>query len=214
MTTTEGHAPESVTVVDEMPGIGFGWIAPTPTFMQRTSHAVLAGGGVWLTDPVFDDRMLERAVALGTPAGVIQQLDRHPRDCARVAAELGVPHLVIPTAAPEGAPFVVIPVADRSVPRWREIALWFGVPRVLCVAESVGGAPYFCVPGEPIGPHPLVRIINPPRVLAGWPAEHVLCGHGAGVHGPEAGAVLDRVIRGSRRRSLRWALGLAGIGRR
>ena len=36
--------------------------------------------------------------------------------------------------------------------------------------------------------------------LAGLPAEHVLCGHGAGVHGPDTAAELERAVRTARRR--------------
>ena len=43
---------------------------------------------------------IERALTLGEPAGVLQLLDRHNRDCAALAARLGVPHLVAPTSLP------------------------------------------------------------------------------------------------------------------
>jgi len=200
-------------LVDEMPGIGFGWIAPTPSSMQRTSHAILSGGGVWFTDPVYDEAMLERARALGPPAGVVQQVDRHSRDCARVADELGVPLYVLPERAPDGAPFEVRPVVMSRVARWHEIALWFPAQRLLCVGEAVGGAPYFCAPGQSLGPHPLLRLAHPPRRLIGVRGEHVVCGHGPGLHGPDAGDRLADAIRSSRSRTPRWLLSLAGIGR-
>lgn len=200
-------------LVDEMPGIGFGWIASTPAVMQRTSHAILSGGGVWFTDPVYDTAMLERARALGPPAGVVQQLDRHPRDCARVADELGVPLYVLPDRAPDGAPFEVRPVVMSRVARWHEIALWFPAQRLVCVAEAVGGTPYFCAPGQSLGPHPLLRLVHPPRRLVGVRAAHVVCGHGPGLHGPDAGDRMADAIRSSRSRTPRWLLGLAGIGR-
>jgi hypothetical protein len=200
-------------LVDLMPGIGFGWIAPTPGRIQRTSHAILSGGGVWLTDPVYDTAMLARARLLGAPAGVVQQVNRHPRDCAWVAAELGVPLYVLPARAPDGAPFQVVPVVDSRVGRWHEIGLWFPAERLICVGEAVGGAPYFRAPGEDIGPHPLLRLVHPPRTLIGVAAEHVVCGHGPGLHAPDAGARMADAIRASRRRTPRWLLGLAGIGR-
>ena len=75
-------------IVDESER-GFGWISPEPRFMQRTSHALVAGGKVWLIDPVLEDGALERIRALGEPAGVLQLLDRHGRDCAD-RAELGL----------------------------------------------------------------------------------------------------------------------------
>jgi hypothetical protein len=200
-------------LVDIMPGIGFGWIAPTPRLVQRTSHAILSGGGVWLTDPVYDPAMLERARNLGPAAGVVQQLHRHPRDCARVADELGVPLHVLPRRAPDDAPFTVLPVIDSRAGRWHEIALWFPREQLVCVAEAVGGAPHFRAPGEELGPHPLLRLFHPPRALIGLDAEHVVCGHGAGVHRRDAGARMGEAIRASRRRTPRWLLGLTGIGR-
>ena len=206
-----GDGPASL--VDELPGIGFGWIAPTPAVIQRASHAILSGGGVWFTDPVYDAAMLARAGRLGPPAGVVQQLDRHARDGARVAAELGIPLYAVPSRAPEGAPFQVLPVISSRAARWHEIALWFPVERLLSVAEAVGGAPYFRAPGEAIGPHPLLRLVHPPRSLVGLAPEHVVCGHGAGLHGPNAGRQLDDAIRSSRGRAPRWLLGLAGVGR-
>jgi hypothetical protein len=200
-------------LVDEMPGIGFGWIAPTPEFMERASHAILSGGGVWFTDPVYDAAMLACARGLGPPAGVVQQLDRHARDSARVAREFEIPLYVVPVRAPEGAPFQVVPVIASRAARWHEIALWFPAERLVCVAEAVGGARYFCAPGDALGPHPMLRLVHPPRRLVGVAAEHVVCGHGAGLHGPDAGVQMGDAIRSSRRRTPRWLLGLARMGR-
>ncbi len=205
---------DAMNPIDEIPGIAFGWIAPTPAFVQRASHAIAVDGQVWVVDAVFDAVMLDRIRELGTPAGVVQQLDRHPRDCARVAEELGVPLYVLPTRAPDGAPFEVISVVESRIPRWHEIALWFADVGVLSVAEAVGGAPYFCAPGDAVGPHPLLRVFVPPRRLAGIGCDHVLFGHGPGVHGPTTAHQLSDAIRSSRRAMPRWALGLAGIGHR
>lgn len=194
-------------IVDETPW-SVGWISPEPRFMRRASHAVLAGGGVWFTDPVLDEAALDRAAALGPPAGVVQLLDRHPRDCAAIADRLGVPLWVLPDAAPPGAPFEVIPVVGSRVLRWREIALWFPEHRALVAADALGSAPYFLAKGERLGIHPMLRLFAPPRVLAGRGAEHVMCGHGAGLHGPAAGDAVDDAIRGARRRIPSWAAGL------
>ena len=68
--------------------------------MTRTAHALATGDGVWLVDPVDVPEAMERAAALGAPAGVIQLLDRHNRDCAAIAARLGVPHLRVPAGRP------------------------------------------------------------------------------------------------------------------
>jgi len=213
MTGSRAGAADRSILIDDLPGTGFGWIAPTPAFMRRASHAICSRGEVWYTDPVYDPVMLERGRALGHAAGVVQMLDRHPRDCARVAAELGVPLYVLPETAPQGAPFEVITVVRSRAGRWHEIALWFPELRLLCVAEAIGGAPYFRAPGEVVGPHPLLRLAHPPRRLAGIPAAHIVCGHGAGLHAPDAGAQMDTAIGHARRRIPRWALALAGIGR-
>lgn len=186
-------------VVDELP-FGFGWIAPEPAWMQRTSHAVVVDGRVWILDPVADDAMLERARGLGEPAGVVQLLDRHNRDSAAVAERLGVPHLFVPDAAPEGAPFEVVPVLARK--KWREVALWFPGLRVLVSADAVGTARHYLAPGERLAVSPLLRL-TPPWPLLPFEPEHVLVGHGAGVHEGAAQALHD-AVRLARRRSLTW----------
>jgi len=189
-------------------GWSVGWISPTPAFMRRASHAVLAGGGVWFIDPVLDEAALEAATSLGPPAGVVQLLDRHNRDCAALAGRLGVPLHVLPAVAPPGAPFEVVPVLRSRPLRWHEIALWFPEHRALVVADALGTAPYFLAKDEEIGPHPMLRLFRPPRCLMGLAPEHVMCGHGAGVHGPDTGAVVDDAIRSARRRIPSWAAGL------
>jgi len=59
---------------------GFGWVVEEA--MTRTSHALAADAKVWLVDPIDWPEAIERALTLGEPAGVVQLLDRHQRDCA------------------------------------------------------------------------------------------------------------------------------------
>jgi hypothetical protein len=184
-----------VRFVDEL-DFAVGWIAPEPRFMQRASHAVAAGGRVWVIDPVEDDEALARARSLGEPAAVVQLLDRHGRDCASVAARLDVPHLVVPDVAPDGAPFDVIPVLRRK--RWHEVALWFPELRTLVCADALGTAPYYRARSERIGVSPLLRL-TPSRGLLAVEPEHVLVGHGAGVHDGAATAVREAVTKARRR---------------
>lgn len=185
--------------VDELE-FACGWIAPEPRFMQRASHAVAAGGGVWVIDPVADDDALERVRALGEPAAVLQLLDRHGRDCARVAGELGVPLHVVPDVAPPGAPFEVLPVLRRRW--WHEVALWFPERRTLVCADALGTAPYYRAPGERLAVSPLLRL-TPPRALLAVEPAHVLVGHGEGVH-DDAAAAVRAAVRGARRRTAAW----------
>jgi hypothetical protein len=183
-----------VRIVDEFEG-GFGWQPDEPEYLERTSHAVADGGGVWLFDVLDVDGLDDRVRELGTPVGVVQLLDRHARDCAAVADRLAVPLHVTPRTLPFSLQLV-------WMPGWHETAALVG-GRVLVVADALGTAPYFRAPGERLAVHPLLRLF-PPRRLRGLRPEHVLCGHGAGVHGPEAAAALDEALRTARRRIPRW----------
>ena len=72
--------------------------------MQRASHALAHEGGVWLVDPVDGDGLHERIAALGEVRGVLQLLDRHPRDGAALAARYGVPRIETPFDGLPGHP--------------------------------------------------------------------------------------------------------------
>ena len=172
--------------------LGLTWVVDEP--MQRASHALVHDGRVWFVDPVDVPEAVARAAALGEPAGVVQLLDRHPRGCEAVATRLGVPHLRLPQALP-GTPFAVRRVVDR--PGWREKALWWADRRALVVAEAVVTHPMFS-PGRAAGVRLLLRA-RPPGVLKGLEPEHLLVGHGAPLHGPQA----TTALRDALRRSLR-----------
>lgn len=182
-------------LVDELE-FAVGWIAPDPKFMQRTSHAIACDGRVWLTDPVDDPEALERVHALGEPAGVLQLLDRHGRDCAVLAGRLGVPHHVVPELVPAGAPFRVLPVLERK--RWHEVALWFTEQRTLVCADALGTVPYYRARGERLAVSPLLRL-TPPRALLSVEPDHVLVGHGEGVHEAATAAVHEAIASAGRR---------------
>lgn len=183
------------------------WIASDPGFMQRASHALVVDGGTWLVDPVDHPDLRARLAAMPPVAGVLQLLDRHGRDCAAMAADLGVPLMVTPKAAVPGVPFDVIVVRDAR--GWHESALWWAGREALVVAEAVGTPPYFrSRPDQVIGPHPFMRL-RPPRVLEGHPARHVLMGHGHPVHRDDAGALVDSAIAHARGTTPRWLLSLA-----
>ena len=104
--------------------------------MERCSHALVDDGRVWVIDPLVGDGVEERIRAAGEPAGVLQLLDRHNRDCAELAKRLGVPHHVVPTTGVP--PFELIPI--RMGRRWKEVALWWPERRVLVCADALGTA--------------------------------------------------------------------------
>jgi hypothetical protein len=189
-----------VRFVDEI-GFAFGWIAPNPRLMQRTSHAVVSHGRVWVIDPVADESALVRARELGDPAGVLQLLDRHSRDCRTVAEQLGVAHYELSYQPPPDAAFEVVPLLRRRW--WNEVALWYPEQRTLVCADALGTAQYYRAPGERLAVSPLLRM-TPPRRLLTLEPEHVLVGHGEGIHADAAAALRDAVEL-ARRRTPSWA---------
>jgi hypothetical protein len=190
----------SLELCDELEG-GFGWTEPG--FLERTSHALELEGGVYVFDPVDLPGIDERIAALGRPEAVVQLLDRHDRDCASVAARLAVPHLRMQTEMPDER-FELIRVAWSPV--WKEVAFWAPGRAVLVVGDALGTAAYFTAPAERLAVHPFLRI-RPPRALGRLAPRHVLCGHGAGIHGDEAALALEEALTTARRRAPRWLAG-------
>ena len=196
----------SFRFVDESDA-GFGWIESAK--LQRTSHALVAGGQVWILDPIEAPGVDDRVRALGEPAGVIQLLDRHGRDSAAFAARFGVPLHVAPAALP-GLPFELLPVVRSRW--WREVALWWPERRVLACADVLGTIPFFRAGDEPVGVHPFLRL-RPPRSLRGLGVEQLLVGHGEGLNGAGTAVVIEDVLRSARRRIPRWLVGIPRIVR-
>ena len=192
---------EALRIVDRFDG-GLGWIAEE--LLARTSHALAVDGRVWLVDPVEPDQEVAGEVAaLGEPAGVIQLLDRHSRDCAQVARSLGVPHVAAYAGSAE-TPFVLLPVVRLRW--WREVALWWAERRVLVCADALGTIGYFVAPRDRVGVHPLLRPF-PPKALRGVDAQRILVGHGPGVHDGARDALAEALAT-SRRRAPAAVLGL------
>ena len=193
-----------MTTFDELP-FGFSWYPDEA--LTRTGQALDTGSGVWLIDPVDDPEAIARATALGPPAGVIQLLDRHNRDCAELASRLGIPHLRLPDVIAD-SPFSVIDVV--RIPRWHEQALWWADRRALVVAEAIGTNPVYALGPGPAGIHPMLRAF-PPGALRHFEPEHLLVGHGRGVHGPAATAALRDAYERSRSDIPKLALKLPGM---
>jgi hypothetical protein len=179
---------------DELEG-GFGW--QVDERMERTSHAIANDWRVWIFDPVAWEPALERISELGTPAGVVQLLDRHGRDCAEVAARFAIPHFVVPVDGIPASDLEITAVVNMRF--WREIAVWLPAQRMLVCGDALGTTRYFRAGDEPLAVHPLLRL-RPPRALGRYEPEHVVCGHGAGVHGPDTPKALREALATARRR--------------
>jgi hypothetical protein len=186
--------------------LGLTWVVEEP--MERAFHALVDNGRVWLVDPL-DGPEVEDAVALGEPAGVLQLLDRHNRDCAEIAAGLGVPHLKVPDAV-RGSPFETI--AAVRIPRWQETALWWPAKKALVVAEVLAANPMHTGGEQRVGMHLFLRPW-PPSALRGYRPEHLLLGHGRSVHGPEAAGAVDTAYARARCDLPRVLRGLPGAVR-
>jgi hypothetical protein len=184
--------PRSLLTVDESP-LGLSWVVDES--MERACHAILADGKVWFIDPVEVDDIVDRGAALGEPAGVLQLLDRHDRDCAAVAERFGIELLKVPDEVP-GSPFEAIKAL--RFPGWKETALWWPEQRMLVVAEIVGTNSLFNAGDGGVGMHPMLRAL-PPKSIRGYEPEHLLTGHGAPVHGADASAGVEHAYARSRR---------------
>jgi len=171
--------------------LGVTWIEQSRT--GRTAHALRSDDRVWLIDPFDDQPALQAAAALGRPAGVLQLLDRHNRDCQAIAMRLGVELLRLPERLPD-TPFEVVPVLSR--PGWKEIALWWAQARGLVVAEAIGTAPAFAL-GRRAGVHPMLRLTPPRSQLQPYRPAMLLVGHGRTIESDGA-AALDDALAHSR----------------
>jgi hypothetical protein len=197
---------QAIRFIDEFDA-GFGWIEAAR--MQRSSHALAIGGKVWIIDPIEAAGVDARIRALGEPAAVIQLLDRHDRDSVAFATRFHVPLHVAP-AALAGAPFELLPVLRNRW--WREVALWSPEHRVLACADALGTISFFRAGEERVGVHPFLRLL-PPRSLRGLAVQHLLVGHGEGLHGEDTASLVDDALRRARRRIPRWLAGAPRIVR-
>ena len=170
------------------------WVIDEP--MMRASHALAHDGKVWIIDPVDHDEAMARVAELGEPTAVLQLLDRHNRDCAKVAERLGVPHVALPDEV-RSTPFKTIKVVENRV--WKEKALWWQQKRCLVVAEAVGTNSLYHPGPAGAGVHIGLRLTPPRRSLGTYLPQHLLLGHGEPIHGPEATKALQEAIDRSRR---------------
>lgn len=188
--------------------VGLTWVEDDP--MARASHALVSDGKVWIVDPVDDPDMMARVAELGTPIAVIQLLDRHDRDCKKVADRLGIPLVLLPDEM-KGTPFQSIDVVNNRL--WKEKALWWQAEQTLIVSEAVGTNAMF-KPGEAgAGVHIMLRVKPPKNALGSYLPQHLLVGHGDPIHGPRATTALQEAMDRSRRDLPGAIIGIPGAMR-
>jgi len=164
--------------------------------MARASHALVSDGRVWIIDPIEDEEALAKIAELGEPAVVFQLLDRHNRDCKKVADRLGVPLVMLPDEL-KGTPFQSIEVVNNRL--WKEKALWWQAEQTLVVAEALGTNPMACPSEAGAGIHIGLRLKPPKQALGTYVPQHLLVGHGDPIHGPRATTALQQAMDRSRR---------------
>jgi len=171
--------------------LGLTWVEDSG--LRRAAHALVHDGRLWLIDPFEDSVALGAASELGRPTAVLQLLDRHGRDCARIAQRLEIDHLRLPPVIPD-SPFHVLRVVSRRW--WREVALWWDSERALIVAEALGTAPAFALDRR-VGIHPMLRLLPPRAALTAHAPERLLCGHGAPLESGAATAITEALANAS-----------------
>ena len=159
---------------------GVSWVQDD--WMLRASHALIVDGKAWLIDAVDEPEALEQVTQRAQIAGVIQLLDRHPRDVEHLARHYDVPLIrAWRGEQPEGTPFQIIPVIKGK--QWREAALWWPDTGTLVISEVVGGSLYTALRHDnPVGVHPFLRGLKRFTVGENLPVQHLLMGHGGPVH--------------------------------
>jgi hypothetical protein len=172
--------------------LGVSWVEQNA--MARAAHALVGDGRVWLIDPYEDGGALAAVAELGTPAGVLQLLDRHNRDCEAIARRLGVSLSRLPVDT-TGMPFESISLVWNRA--WREVALWWAAERALVVAEAVGTAPAFAL-GRRAGVHPMLRLTPPHRQLSRFQPERLFVGHGEAIESGAEAALRDALAHSRR----------------
>ena len=174
---------------DESDG-GFGWISPEPAWMGRASHALAADGACGSSI---------RSTSRGSTSAFARSASP-ARCCSSSGGTTATAHrsrlawTCLASSLPRSCP--ALPFETIRVPGvrgWRETALWWPERSTLVVSEAVGTVRYFRAPGRAMGVHPLLRIYRPPSVLLGFEPEHILCGHGRGLHIGAASALQDAV---------------------
>jgi hypothetical protein len=173
----EGGGGEAVGEGGGGPVADVAGVAVCSGWHARDAAALAVRYDVPVTVPSWIDRPLAH---LDTPAGI-------DVDVQRVDERLPGTDVQLHRVSPMGL--------------WEEAVCWRARTETLYVPESLGTARTFLVADERLGVSVYARAF-PPRSLAEFDPERVLCGHGVGVFEDAASALAD-ALAGSRKRAPR-----------
>ena len=215
VTALSSDDPTDFEVVDQWDE-GVGWTPHPEETLRRASHAVQAGDGVWLLDPLDAPGVDELFAEYGEVVGVAVGSSWHARDADVFARRHGVP-VSIPewmgriearVDAPVERFSCRLPGTEFEVrktapfPTWQEAILYRDRDGTLVIPESMGTAETFLVGDERLGVSIYRRLTPPREVLAGLDPDRILVGHGDGVFEGATAALRDG-LDGARRRAPR-----------
>jgi len=207
--------PAGFEVVDQWDE-GVGWIAHSEETLRRASHAIRAGDGVWLFDPIDATDVDDLIAEYGEVVGVAVGSSWHARDAGVFARRYDVP-VSIPAWMGRVEARVDAPVERFSgrlpdtefevrktvpFPTWQEAILYRERDGTLVIPESMGTAETFLVGDEHLGVSIYRRLTPPRKSLADPDPNRILVGHGDGVFEGATVALRDG-LDGARRRAPR-----------
>lgn len=215
MTVLSTDDPTGLAVVDRWDE-GVGWIPHPEETLRRASHAVRAGGGIWLIDPLDAPGVDDLLAEYGEVVGVAVGSSWHARDAGVFARRydvlVSIPAWMGRVETRVDAPVERfsgrLPGTDFEVrktspfPTWQEAILYRDRDGTLVIPESMGTAETFLVGDERLGVSFYRRLAPPRRSLTDLDPDRILVGHGEGVFESASSALRDGVD-GARRRAPR-----------
>lgn len=213
--TVRDDSPGTFHEVDRFDG-GVGWMVHPEETMERTSHGLQTGAGVYLVDPLDCEGLDDELAALGDPAGVVVLCGFHTRDAGPIARRYEVPVYVpdwvtrVPDRLPDNverrdlAPGDTLPGSDyelREVVTSRissEGVLWHPEDGTLIVGDILQATAWQLGGNERVAIITAWRLLPPREALGEFTPQRILTGHGEGIF-EDADEALRTALEGARR---------------
>jgi hypothetical protein len=194
-------------------GEGVGWIAHPNEDGERASHALKAGDGVWVIDPVDAPGVDGLVEEFGDVAGVVVLSSHHARDAGTIATRhdvaVHIPRWMDRITERVDAPIereeTVLGSLGFDVTRVEPLSLYQGAiayrdtDGTLIVPDLLSSGSAYPVGNERIGVMLGARLFPPRDTFDGLEPERILFGHGEGVF-EDATTALNDALTGARKR--------------